>query len=95
MKTRNYMMKQLEQAWGIRFISTTEEFNGSQGGIWLSGENGDTDPLDGGMELFDYYSENYSRYEFGVYNRIREWAESKGWWFEWNDPGTIMLWPMN
>ena len=67
MKTRNYMMKQLEQAWGIRFVSTTEEFNGSQGGVWLSGENGDTDPLDGGMELFDYYSENYSRYEFGVF----------------------------
>ena len=86
MKTREYMMEQLEKAWGLEFTDTTERFNGVEGGIWLSAENGETDPMDGSQRLFDYWS-------FGVCNRLDRWAEECGWWFEWNDPGTIMLWP--
>lgn len=93
MKTREYMMEQLEKAWGLEFTDTTERFNGVAGGIWLSAENGETDPMDGSQRLFDYWTENYSRYEHGVYNRLGAWADACGWWFEWNDPGTIMLWP--
>jgi hypothetical protein len=88
---REKMMAQLSEKWKVKFVRTTEEFNGSTDGIWLSGENGETNA--DGFELFDYYNENYNQYEFGVHNSIKEWAESKGWMFEWNDPGTIMLWP--
>jgi hypothetical protein len=93
MKTREYMMDQLEAAWGMDFVAITENFNGTEGGIWLSAENGETDPLDGNIRLFDYWNESYAKYEHGVYNRLSEWAQECGWWFEWNDPGTIMLWP--
>ncbi len=88
---REKMMAQLSEMWGVRFVRTTEEFNGSTNGIWMSGENGETDPA--GWELFDYGNENYHQYEFGVHNEINEWAQENGWFFEWNDPGTIMMWP--
>jgi hypothetical protein len=88
---REKMMAQLSEKWKVKFVRTTEEFNGSTDGIWISGENGETNA--DGLELFDYYNENYDQYEFGVHNDISEWAESNGWYFEWNDPGTIMMWP--
>jgi hypothetical protein len=88
---REKMMAQLSEKWKVKFVRTTEEFNGSTDGIWMSGENGETNA--DGLELFDYYNENYDQYEFGVHNSIKEWAESKGWMFEWNDAGTIMMWP--
>ena len=84
-------MQQLEKQWKLDFMRTTEEFNGGKGGIWLSGENGDT--YKDGRELFDYWTENYEAYTFGVHNKIGDWAKKHGWWFEWNDAGTIMLWP--
>ena len=87
---REKMMAQLSEKWKVKFVRTTEEFNGSTDGIWMSGENGETNG--DGFELFDYYNENYDQYEFGVHHSIKEWAESRGWYFEWNDPGTIMLW---
>ena len=69
---------------GCNVIGTTEEFSGSQGGIWLSGEEGDG--------FFSYYAEG-SQYEFGVLVTLMEEAEQRGWYFEWNDAGTIMCWP--
>jgi hypothetical protein len=92
MKTREYMMEHLEVTWGMSFVNTTENFNGGKGGIWLSAENGEEDPINGDR-LFDYWSENYNRYEHGVLNHLANWARECGWWFEWNDAGTIMLWP--
>ena len=77
------MMTFLEKK-GCNVVGETEDFNGSQGGIWLSGEEGDG--------LFSYYSES-SKFSCGVLNTLQEAVEKKGWWFEWNDPGTIMCWP--
>ena len=84
MKTlgRKGMMTFLEKK-GCNVVGETEQFNGSQGGIWLSGEEGDG--------LFEYYS-NSSRFSHGVLNTLQEAVEKRGWWFEWNDPGTIMCW---
>lgn len=93
-KSRNFMMNKLETQWGLDFVSTTEDFYGTATckGIWLSGENGDCHK--DGMELFNYWNEDHKNYTFGVYNKIGEWAEKNGWYFEWNDAGTIMLWPI-
>ena len=79
---RNQMMAFLEKK-GCKVVGTTEEFNGSQGGIWLSGEQGDG--------LFNYYAEG-SNYEFGVLASLSEQVMDRGWYFEWNDAGTIMCW---
>lgn len=45
-----------------------------------------------GDGLFEYYAES-SRYDFGVLVTLDEAVSKRGWWFEWNDPGTIMCWP--
>jgi hypothetical protein len=87
---REKMMSQLEIFWGLEFVSTTEDFNGQTGGIWLSGESGEEFK---GKRIFDYWNEDHKNYTFGILNRIDQWAEENGWWFEHYDAGTIMLWP--
>ena len=72
-------------------LRTTEEFNGQTGGIWVSGTEDGIEAKDG-FPLFDYYSENYNRYEFGIHKEIRQIFEKNGWFGEWNDPGTLMIW---
>jgi len=86
MKTlsRKGMMTFLEKK-GCNVIGETERFNGSVGGIWLGGEEGDG--------LFSYYSQS-ARFDFGVLKTLQDQVQKRGWWFEWNDPGTIMCWPI-
>lgn len=82
------------------FMKTTEEFNGSKGGLWFCGECEDiVDSI--GLPMFEYYAYDmnidginpYRDYVFGVHPAINDFVEERGWFFEWNDPGTIMLWP--
>ena len=73
------------------FVKTTEEFNGSQGGIWVSGENGDEYK---GREIYDYYSSDYKNRTFGVDNRWEKELNKRGWYSEWHDAGTSMIWPL-
>jgi hypothetical protein len=82
--SRNSMMNWLEKK-GINVCGTAEHFYGTEedkdGGIWMSGEEGDG--------FFDYYNQS-SKYDFGVLITLSKQVEKKGWYFEWNDPGTIM-----
>jgi len=71
---------------GVYVIGTTEEFSGQEGGIWVGGEE-----MDG---LFEYYN-NSSKFTFGVEKKLNEAVNKRGWWFSWNDPGTMMVWPIN
>lgn len=80
---RDAMITFLEKK-GCKVVGETERFNGMEGGIWLSGEEGDG--------LFEYYSQS-SKFELGVLKTLQEAVEKQGWWFEWNDPGTVMCWP--
>lgn len=73
----------------MEFVRTTEEFDGSKGGIWLSAENGDTY---GGLEIFNYWAENHRVYDLGVLKKFQEMCKKYGWFPEWHDCGTIMLW---
>jgi len=85
--SRNQMMKFIEKH--MRFVRTSEEFTGSNGGIWVSGE--DTDEFKG-MPIYDYYAEG-SSYELGVNVKWEEELNKRGWYSEWYDAGTIQIWP--
>jgi hypothetical protein len=87
-KTREKMMELLEAKYPQMFLRTTEEFDGGKGGIWTSGEDG----LAGkdGFALFNYYAEGKC-YQFGVHTEIYNFLEKHGWYAEWYDCGTIML----
>ena len=87
--SRDKLIKELFTKWNIDFVSTTEEFNGETSGVWLSGE--DSVEMKDGLNMFDYYTENYSKYTFGVHNTMYKWLGDRGWFAEWNDAGTIML----
>lgn len=72
----------------MRFVRTTEEFNGSQGGIWVSGEDGDEYK---GATIYDYYTSGKS-YELGVNIKWEKELNKRGWYSEWYDAGTVMIW---
>jgi hypothetical protein len=78
---RSAFKKALEKK-GVHVVGNTEEFNGSKGGVWCSAERGDS---------FNYYAESPS-YTLGIKNEIKDYADKHGWFFEWNDCGTIMAW---
>lgn len=86
---RDDMMKWIQQY--MDFVSTTEEFDGSPNGIWVSGENGDEYK---GRVIYAYYSEDYKNRTFGVDSRWEKELNKRGWWSEWHDAGTSMIWPL-
>ena len=73
---------------GIQFAKPSEEFDGVDGGIWIAADNGEKM---GGKEIFDYYSDS-SAYEFGVLKKFIQFIDKHGYYAEYYDPGTIMLW---
>lgn len=70
---------------GIEYVGDTEDFNGENGGIWISADGGEN------SKFFNYYTTSRA-YELGVKSTLVKQLESRGWYAEWNDPGTIMLW---
>jgi len=84
------MMEILRNTYPDQWVDVSEEFRGSEGGIWLDAECDVTDR--NGNLLFDYYNQDLAKREFGVIAHLAKWAERAGWYFEWNDPGTIFLW---
>ena len=69
---------------GLVIIGTSEEFDGTEGGIWISAEE------EANQFYFDYWGEVKS-YELGVRVQMYELLESKGWFAEWYDPGTVFI----
>jgi hypothetical protein len=79
------MMKALEEK-GVRVCGTASEFYGAKAeneGIWVA--------ADYTPELFNYWSEEWGN-TFGVDPKLNAMVEKSGWWFEWYDPGTMMVW---
>ena len=86
---RRQLMDALEKEYGLK-ARTTEEVGTGHGGVWLSGESGV--PMDrDGLPMFDYYLD-MDPYEFGVHPDFLEFVGEYGFFPEWNDPGTLMLW---
>jgi hypothetical protein len=88
MSTREEMIKVLGELFPI--TGTTEDFNGSEGGIWICAECGYLNAV--GVPFFDYYARERI-YDFGVLSNLKRLAERHGWYFEWYDAGTIMAYP--
>jgi hypothetical protein len=74
--TRKRMMEALT-AKGVHVAGTTREFGIGGDGIWISGEST--------TDLFDYWSS-------GVDPELEKFVNDNGWYFEWYDPGTMMVW---
>ena len=89
--TRDELMDIMETKYKIKTVRTSEDFNGQTGGIWIAADN---DEMMGGNKIFDYYNRG-SKYSNGVLTQLRTAVEKMGWWFEWNDPGTIICWQKN
>ena len=85
---RKDMMKFVEKY--MDFVRTSEDFNGSQGGIWVSGENMDEFK---GQVIYDYYAEGRG-YELGVNVKWEKELNKRGWYSEWYDAGTVQIWPI-
>ena len=85
---REEMMDWLDQT--LTFTRTSEEFDGSKDGIWTTGENGEQYK---GKRIYDYYSEDYKNRTFGVLNSWEKELNKRGWYSEWYDAGTVMIWP--
>ncbi len=85
MKKIKEMMALLEEN-GVRVCGTTDEFYGEKNennGIWVA--------ADYTPELFDYWSEKWGD-TFGVQPKLNTMVETSGWFFEWFDSGTMMVW---
>jgi hypothetical protein len=96
--SRDLLMNELLKKFPKMFLRTTEEFNGSHGGIWTSGENGLEFP--NGDLVFNYWYEGFNghwkaeKYIIGVHNKLYKYLQDRGWYASWYDPGTIMIWPI-
>jgi hypothetical protein len=91
--SREKLMQKLEKTYPSMMLRLTEEFNGGKGGIWTSGENAPLDKTS--MPIFDYWSEDYKEiyYIFGVRKHLHEFLKRNGWYAEWHDAGTMMIYP--
>lgn len=90
---REQLIAKLQKRYPNKMFRTTEEFNGVEGGIWTSGEDGYTH---NGVPLFNYYAQDSggNSYVFGVRKILHDFLEEQGWFCEWNDPGTVMIWKL-
>lgn len=87
--SREEMMDILKNKYKFPFVKTTEEFDGSEGGIWTAGESS---PLLGGKKIYNYYGQG-AAYELGVLKKFEQAIDKLGWYSEWYDAGTVMIWP--
>jgi hypothetical protein len=81
---KNAFMKKLAKVEGVTVHGTSEDFSGSKGGIWLSGSAFNMNAWE-----FDPQEEAYT---MGVRNDIADLGHDHGWFFEFNDPETVMAW---
>jgi len=89
--SRDELMDLMETKYKIRSVRPSEDFDGQTEGIWIAADN---EEMMGGNKIFDYYNKG-AKYKNGVLKTIVDAVEKSGWWFSWNDPGTIMCWPKN
>lgn len=92
--TREDMMAKIASKYPKLSLRTTEEFDGGQKGIWIAGTESGITAKDG-FKLFDSWVEDYkeTRYVLGVHKEFGNLVEANGWYCEWYDAGTMMVFP--
>lgn len=81
MKRKTLMQKLSDK--GVHVVGTTEEFNGYKGGIWVA--------ADSTPQLFNPYGGPYKAWP-EINHGLQKFVEKNGWYFDWYDNGTIMVW---
>ena len=89
--TRDALKKILIDKYGIKSVKDSEDFDGSKGGLWVSAEDGDLMP-NKSDEIFSYYDET-PKYDLGVHVDFSKFLDKSGWYAEFNDPGTVFIFP--
>lgn len=87
---RKEMIGRLKVACPGLWMKFSEEFDGVDGGIWTTSESEAVHTATG-LKPFDYYAEG-PLYDLGVLVAVVELLDQHGWFAEWHDPGTMMLW---
>jgi len=90
---REQLIEELRKRYPKATFRTSEEFSKDmKGGIWTSAE--DTREQIKGLPLFDYYSQDggSKSYTLGVRTYLHDWLEENGWYCEFYDAGTVMIW---
>lgn len=96
---REKLMGILAEKFPKMWMKTTEEFNGHTGGIWtgegssvdenlIDEETNDVETFD--VPIFNFDADN-TIYEMGVHKSLVAVLDEHGWFAEWYDSGTIMI----
>lgn len=71
----------------LKKVNKSEDVSDFEGGIVCSAENGDRYK---GYAIFDYYNES-DLYDLGVYVEFGKMLQERGWYAEFEDPGTVII----
>jgi len=93
MLNRDQLIELLEKKYSKLKPRTTEEFDGSPDGIWIAGDDSSITAKDG-KRLFDYHTQDRTelKYIMGVHKEFNQVLANAGWYGEWYDAGTLMVW---
>jgi hypothetical protein len=91
---RDELILALQQRYPKATFKPSEEFFSDKNneGIWVPAYN--PEELCSGKPLFDYYSQDSGskKYTRGVHNSLHNWLNKNGWYCEFYDPGTVIIW---
>lgn len=88
MKNREELIEILRREYPKMWTKFGEQFNGSDGAIW-TGEGSMTKE---DYPLFDYNSDS-SLYVMGTWKPLYDLLDKHGWYCEWYDSGTVLIYP--
>ena len=93
--SREELIEILEGIYPKIKLANSEEFDGSNNGIWVRSTEDEQTAKDGYL-LFNYYAIDNKeiRYVFGVHREIGNVLEKHGWYGEWYDTGTMFFYPI-
>ena len=90
LKKRDQLKAELKRRWPKMWLKNSEEFNGAEGGLWSgAGASG---------EFFSsewYFSDPQEKeYVAGVRRDVNAVLDEYGFFAEFQDPETILIWPI-
>lgn len=88
--SREELMKELKKKYPSLWMKDSEDFDKgkTKNAIWTGSESHAVEK--DGKPIFDYNA-NGSKYEFGIHIDLYNFLEKKGWYCEWYDSGTILI----